>query len=121
MDQDQRYSDLISRLWRVIGPGVYTILLALFMRFATMGYLTPQEATDLTKWIMDALVAGAPIALAIYLGWKRSRTQMVKTTDTIPGVLGVAVTPEVDKQIRNSVTVTTPEKLLTAITVKRDD
>lgn len=121
MDQDQHMSDLISRLWRVIGPGVYTILLALFMRFATLGYLTPQQATELTKWLMDALVAGAPVALAIYLGWKRTRTQMVKTTDAIPGVLGIAVTPEVDKQVKESLTVTTPDKLLPMIARTRED
>lgn len=115
MNQDTDYSTMIASLWRVIGPGVYTIMLALFMRFATLGYLTPQQATDLTKWFMDSLVAGAPLALAIYLGWKRTRAQMVKTTDAIPGVLGVAVIPEVDKQVE-SPTVTTPVKLLPAIT-----
>ena len=116
MDQDEtKLGVMAAQFWRVIAPGVYTILLALFMRFATLGYLTPQQATDLTKWLMDGLVAGAPIALAIYLGWKKTRTQMIKSTDALPGVLGVAVTPEIDRQITTTQTVTTPEKLVQRI------
>lgn len=116
MEQDEtKLGVMAAQLWRIIAPGVYTILLALFMRFATLGYLTPEQATELTKWIMDGLVAGAPIALAIYLGWKKTRKQMIQSTDALPGVLGVAVTPEVDKQLPNTPTVTTPEKLVQRI------
>lgn len=111
MQDESTLRALAAQLWRVAAPGVYTILLALFMRFATLGYLTPQQATDATKWAMDGLVTGAPLALAVYLGWKRTRSQMVKSTDALPGVLGVAVTPELDKEIK-SPTVATPAKLL---------
>lgn len=108
-------STALAGFWRVVSPLVYTALLGLFMRFATLGYLTPQQATDLTKWVMDGLVAGAPLALGAYFAWKSTRAQLVQTTDKLPGVIGVAVTPELDKKI-DSPTVTTPAKLLNATT-----
>ncbi len=37
-----------------------------FTRFATMGYFTPEDATELRKHVMDLLVNGAPF---IYASW----------------------------------------------------
>jgi hypothetical protein len=116
MEQDEtQLKVMAAQFWRVVSPFVYTVLLGAFMRFATLGYLTPQQATDLTKWVMDAAVAGAPVALGVYFAWKKTRKQMIQSTDALPGVLGVAVTPEVDKQLPNTPTVTTPEKLVQRI------
>lgn len=107
-------SSVVAQLWRVASPFVYTVLMAAFTRFATLGYLTPEQATNLTKWVMDGLVTGAPLVLGAFLAWQRTQKQLVQTTDTLPGVLGVAVTPELDKKI-DSPTVTTPVRLVSEI------
>lgn len=116
MEQENQIKGYLAQFWRVASPFIYTVLLAAFMRFATLGYLTPEQATELTKWLMDAAVAGAPVALGAYFAWRRSRNQMIKSTDALPGVLGVVVTPEIDKQLPGALTVTTSEKILQRIT-----
>lgn len=48
----------------IIAPAIRILVLWAFTRFATMGYLTPEDASTLTKVTMDALMYGAPLAYA---------------------------------------------------------
>lgn len=50
----------------IIAPAIRIFFLWAFTRFATMGYLTPENATELTKVAMDLLMYGAPI---VYAAW----------------------------------------------------
>ena len=47
-----------------LAPAIRIMILWAFTRFATMGYLTPENASELTKVAMDVLMYGAPLAYA---------------------------------------------------------
>lgn len=117
--EPQDLKSSLSQVWRVASPAVYTLVLAAFMRLATLGYFTPQQATDFTKIVMDGLVTGAPLVLAAYLAWKRTRLQMIQTTDALPGVLGVAVIPSIAADVP-SLTVATPANLFSELKKNTD-
>lgn len=50
----------------ILAPGIRILLAAVFMRFATMGYFTPEDASELAKVAMDLLVYCVPV---IYASW----------------------------------------------------
>ena len=50
----------------IIAPALRILVLWAFTRFATLGYLTPENATELTKVAMDELMYGAPL---LYAWW----------------------------------------------------
>ena len=54
----------------ILAPAIRIFVLWAFTRFATMGYLTPENATELTKVVMDLLVFGLPI---IYAAWASNK------------------------------------------------
>jgi hypothetical protein len=56
----------------IIAPAIRILVLWAFTRFATLGYLTPENASDLTKVAMDVLMYGAPLAYA----WWASRREV---------------------------------------------
>lgn len=58
-------------------PAVRILLLAAFMRLVTMGYLTPQQASEATKLIMDLLAGGVPLAYAVWAAWKARRAARI--------------------------------------------
>lgn len=49
---------------QILAPAIRIMILWAFTRFATLGYLTPENATTLTKVVMDLLMYGAPLAYA---------------------------------------------------------
>jgi hypothetical protein len=73
-------------------PGIRILLLAGFMRLSTMGYFTPQQATDLTKLVMDLLTYGAPIAYAIWAIWKARPAARVAAAAALPEVGKIVTT-----------------------------
>jgi hypothetical protein len=50
----------------ILAPAIRIMILWAFTRFATLGYLTPENATTLTKVAMDVLMYGAPL---VYAWW----------------------------------------------------
>lgn len=72
-------------------PAARILLLALFMRFSTMGYFTPQQASELTKNLMDLITLGGPIVYAIWATWKARPAARVASADALPGVAKVIV------------------------------
>lgn len=59
----------------ILAPAIRILVLWAFTRFATMGYLTPENASDLTKVAMDGLMYGAPLA---YAWWAARHAQKAK-------------------------------------------
>ena len=59
----------------ILAPAIRIFVLWGFTRFATMGYLTPQDASDLTKVAMDALMYGLPL---LYAAWAAHREAVRK-------------------------------------------
>lgn len=57
-------------LLNITAPAIRILVLWAFTRFATLGYLTPQDATELTKVAMDVLMYGVPI---LYAAWAARR------------------------------------------------
>lgn len=49
---------------QILAPAIRIMILWAFTRFATLGYLTPENVTTLTKVAMDLLMYGAPLAYA---------------------------------------------------------
>ena len=54
----------------IIAPAIRIILLWGFTRFATMGYLTSQDASEFAKVTMDAIMYGAPIVYSSWAAWQ---------------------------------------------------
>lgn len=50
----------------ILAPAIRIMILWAFTRFATLGYLTPENATTLTKVVMDLLMYGGPL---VYAWW----------------------------------------------------
>jgi hypothetical protein len=51
---------------KIIAPAIRILVLWAFTRFATMGHLTPENASELTKVVMDLIMYGAPLAYAAW-------------------------------------------------------
>jgi hypothetical protein len=60
-------------LLEIFAPAIRIVILWAFTRFATMGYLTPENASELTKVVMDLLVYGLPIAYAAWASWREAK------------------------------------------------
>lgn len=77
----------------VLAPAIRIMVLWAFTRFVTLGYLTPENASDLTKTFMDVLMYGAPVIYATWASFKSTlrariaaivksrRVRAVKVTD----------------------------------------
>lgn len=59
----------------VLAPAIRIMVLWAFTRFATMGYLTPENASELTKVAMDVIMYGAPL---VYAAWAARHAQKAK-------------------------------------------
>ncbi len=100
----------------VVAPGIRILLLTAFLLLAKMGWftwLTPENAHGVVNSLMDALVAIVPIAYAAWAVFKSTREQLIKSVKARSGVIGVAVTPELDAKIDDPA-VATPKKLVAA-------
>lgn len=106
-------------LIRVASPFIRVQLLAFFARWIGQGYLTPSDASQLTQWVMDGLAFGIPAAYGAWAAWRATKVNLIMTTNNLDGVVGVAVTPELDAKIPGVPTVTTPEKLI--VEVRKQD
>lgn len=54
----------------ILAPAIRIITLWGFTRFATMGYLTPEDATELHKVVMDLIMFSAPLLYATWAAWQ---------------------------------------------------
>lgn len=54
----------------ILAPAIRILIMAAFMRVSTMGYLTPEDASDLTKVVMDLLTLGGPLVYASWASWQ---------------------------------------------------
>jgi len=59
----------------ILAPAIRIGVLWAFTRFATMGYLTPENATELTKVAMGVLMYGAPIAYGAWAAWHEAKAR----------------------------------------------
>lgn len=59
----------------IIAPAIRILILWAFTRFATMGYLTPEDASELTKVAMDLLMYGGPL---LYAWWAARQVAKAK-------------------------------------------
>lgn len=59
----------------ILAPAIRILILWAFTRFATMGYLTPEDASELTKVVMDLLMFGAPL---LYAWWAARQVAKAK-------------------------------------------
>lgn len=59
----------------ILAPAIRILILWAFTRFATMGYLTPEDASELTRVVMDLIMYGAPILYAAWASWKAARSK----------------------------------------------
>lgn len=61
----------------ILAPAIRILIMAAFLRLATLGWFTPQDASELTKVVMDMLVYGLP---ALYAAWatERERRRLAK-------------------------------------------
>jgi mannitol-specific phosphotransferase system IIBC component len=57
----------------ILAPAIRILVFWAITRFATMGYLTPEDASELTKVVMDLIVYGLPL---LYAWW--AARQVVK-------------------------------------------
>ncbi len=95
------------------------VLPAFFVLLAKMGILTgitPDNVHGVVSEILDWLVVVLPLAFGIWAATKATRTKLIDRTTKLPGVLAVAVTPELDAKIKNPVVVT-PEKIVQAVVI----
>lgn len=71
------------------------ILIAMgFMRIATMGYLTPQQASEFTKIVMDFLTLGlVPFGYAAWAIWNARDVAQLERAAAIPEVKEIALKP----------------------------
>ena len=105
----------IRVLTAMLLPGIAIIVQAVFMRLSTLGYLTPQDASEFTKQAMDwVTLYGLPGTLTAVVGYLMTPNMLIKTVNALPKVDGVAVAPDVANQI-TSPTVTVIESLPAAI------
>jgi len=61
----------------MLAPAIRIGLLWFFTRYATLGYLTPQDAADFTKVAMDVIMYGAPIVYGAWAVWSSSLRQRI--------------------------------------------
>jgi hypothetical protein len=57
----------------IFAPAIRILVFWAFTRFATMGYLTPEDASELTKVVMDLLMYGLPLIYAAWAAWHESK------------------------------------------------
>ena len=107
--------------WAPIRAFLAVLLPPLFVFLAKRGWitgLTPENAHLYVSALLDYLVVIGPLAVAAWAAWGTTRQNLIKTTNALPGVLGIAVTPALDDKI-DAPTVTTPEKLQRVIILDR--
>lgn len=107
--------------WAPIRAFLAVLLPPIFVVLAKRGWitgLTPENAHLYVSALLDYLVVIGPLAVAAWAAWGTTRQNLIKTTNALPGVLGIAVTPALDDKI-DAPTVTTPEKLQRVIILDR--
>ncbi len=80
-------------MWNVLAPVVGVLVASLFSRIVVQGYLTPEQATAVQKWLMDSLAVGVPGVIAWYLSWKGTQKQMVASVAAMPEVTKIYTSP----------------------------
>lgn len=106
--------------WAPIRAFLAVLLPPIFVVMAKRGWitgLTPENAHLYVSALLDYLVVIGPLAVAAWAAWGTTRQNLIKTTNALPGVLGIAVTPALDDKLPGILTVTTPDKIQTAIAV----
>lgn len=74
----------------ILAPFIRILVLWAFTRFATLGYLTPEDASELTKAAMDAIMYGLPLLYGI---WAARQAQKASKPERI--IEKAAALPEV--------------------------
>ena len=59
----------------ILAPAIRIFLLWGFTRFATMGYFTPENASELAKVTMDLIMYGAPILYALWAARREAKAR----------------------------------------------
>ena len=62
-------------MFEILAPAIRILVMAAFLRLATMGYLTPEDASELTKVVVDLLVFGGPV---VYAWWAARQVAKAK-------------------------------------------
>lgn len=57
----------------ILAPAIRILLFWAFTRFVTMGYLTPEDASELTKVVMDLLMYGLPLVYATWAAYHEAK------------------------------------------------
>lgn len=57
----------------ILAPAIRILLFWAFTRFVTLGYLTPEDASELTKVAMDVLMYGLPLIYATWAAWHEAQ------------------------------------------------
>lgn len=85
--------------WNLFKPLIAVAISSLFSRIVVLGWLTPEQASELTKWLMDGLAVMVPAILGVWLVRDRTPTALIATTAALPEVTKVATTPEIAEKI----------------------
>ena len=99
--------------------GIFAVVMSMLTAFLLLAkagwftWLTPENAHGIVNTIMDQLVILVPGAYAVWAVIQNTRDKLIQAVKERPGVVGVAVTPELDREIPYP-DVTTPEKLAAA-------
>ena len=80
------------QFWNIVKPILAVLVASLFSRIVVMGYLTPEQASEFTKIVMDFLAAAVPLGLAAWLAKGQTPTALIQTTAALPEVTKVATT-----------------------------
>ena len=59
----------------ILAPAIRILLLWAFTRFATMGYFTPEDASEFAKVAMDLIMYSAPILYAAWAAHKEAKAR----------------------------------------------
>jgi hypothetical protein len=58
---------------QILAPAIRILLFWAFTRFVTLGYLTPEDASELTTVALDLLMYGVPLAYAAWAAWRETQ------------------------------------------------
>lgn len=87
------------QFWELLKPIIAVAVSSFFSRIVVQGYLTPEQASEMTKLVMDGLAVGVPIIIGAWLARDRTPQALIATTAALPEVVKVATTPELAAKI----------------------
>lgn len=68
------------------------ILSNIFTRLITLGYFTPEQASVLTKWLMDGFATIVPLIPVAWAAYKAKSSSKIKSTVALPDVASITKT-----------------------------